>query len=316
MRGPPAPQLAWRAMTSARSPPVSWRSLKSRATIALRINLSAASRNSAIVSRGHSPIGFDQSRSGQASASLGRIAMTAPTSHGSWDEASRPNRALLVPALFHRLLGAGRDPAKSAPETIQPSSRSVSRPTGVPGGIAPSSLIALRASATAASGRLLRPGVILSAERKLARIRGHAHHWPTPAWDRTLRGRRRRRRAAAADDGSCSIGPRYPGLSGVMIASITLRSRYISLEPSSFVLPFSMPTLTWKRKSLEVLQRLRALRPRFRALIVGIDAVGAIEHRLQDRLALVDHLLVPIGLADEQQDSARTSFSRACRRAG
>src|SRR5262249_60106372 len=81
--GPPAAAVDWRAIVLAldlREMPLS---LRSRAIIALRISGMALSRNSVMSSRDHWVSGFDQSRSEQASASSGKIAATAPASHGS-----------------------------------------------------------------------------------------------------------------------------------------------------------------------------------------------------------------------------------------
>src|SRR5262245_31637128 len=57
-------------------------SLRSRASIALRISGIALSRNSMMSSRDHAVSGFDQSSSAQSSASSGKMLTTAPASHG------------------------------------------------------------------------------------------------------------------------------------------------------------------------------------------------------------------------------------------
>jgi hypothetical protein len=56
--------------------------LKSRAIVALRMSGMALSRNAMMSSFGHAVSGFDQSSPEQASARSGRIAATAPASHG------------------------------------------------------------------------------------------------------------------------------------------------------------------------------------------------------------------------------------------
>src|SRR5262249_768607 len=82
MSGPPAAALAWRAIVAAVDLRVTPLVLRSRASMALRISRMALSTNSTMPSLDHSASGFDQSISGQALARSGKIASTAPASHG------------------------------------------------------------------------------------------------------------------------------------------------------------------------------------------------------------------------------------------
>src|SRR5215471_5463709 len=95
-----------------------------------------------IVSCGHSASGFDQSTmSAQASASSGRIAATAPLSHGCGSSAV----ILMVRSVsrFSVVACSARLPihANSIAAKTQPHSVSERRPIGVPGGTGPSGAI-------------------------------------------------------------------------------------------------------------------------------------------------------------------------------
>ena len=106
IRALPAAAFISRATMSASVLPAIRASATSRAATARWIRPKAARRNSAIAFFDHAPIGCDQSSSGQASNSLGRIAMTAPACHGSGSRPVVRNRALFVPPLGRGLLGS------------------------------------------------------------------------------------------------------------------------------------------------------------------------------------------------------------------
>src|SRR5262245_40283765 len=151
INGPPAAALAWRAIVAALDLRVMPLSLMSRAIIALRMSGMALSRNSMMPSLGQAPSGFDQSSSAQASASSGKIAATAPASHGCGSSAvmrmSCSVSSCSVAACSARLLIQ----ANNSPLMIHPHSASLNRPTGVPGGMGPSIWTTLRAAAIAAA---------------------------------------------------------------------------------------------------------------------------------------------------------------------
>src|SRR5262249_56097702 len=78
MSGPPAAALAWRAIVAALDFLLTPLSLRSRAITALRISGMALSKNSMMVSRGHSASGLDQSTlPEQAFANSGKMVATA-----------------------------------------------------------------------------------------------------------------------------------------------------------------------------------------------------------------------------------------------
>src|SRR5262249_42835464 len=137
---PPAAALAWRAIVLALDWRVTPLSLKSRAMAALRMSRMAVSRNSTMVSRGQAVSGCAQSMVAQASASLGRIAETAPASHGSGSSAVilmvRSVSSCSAAACSARLLIQ----ANNIAARTQPHSVSLSRPIGVAGGVGPASL--------------------------------------------------------------------------------------------------------------------------------------------------------------------------------
>src|SRR5262249_35972357 len=103
-------------------------SLTSRAIIALRNSGLGLGRDFMMSSRDHSVSGFDQSSSAQAAASSGRIAATAPASHG-WGSSAvmRMSRSVsrfsAVACCARTLIQANRIAA-----TIQPHSVSDRRP--------------------------------------------------------------------------------------------------------------------------------------------------------------------------------------------
>ena len=154
-------------------------SLMSRAIMALRISRMAVSRNSTMVSRGHSASGFDQSMSG-VSASSGRIAATAPASHGSGSRAViRMARSVSMLSTAACSARVEIQPNKMA-ATIQPHSTSPRRPIGVPGGMGPSTLTTLRAASMAAAvARRCHASSIADAVGIADRA---FHSTPTPAW--------------------------------------------------------------------------------------------------------------------------------------
>src|SRR5262249_13098121 len=140
IKGPPAAALAWRAITLASDPRLTPLSLRSRAIMALRISRIAVSRNSIMVSTGQAVTGCDQSMAPQVLASSGRIAATAPASHGWGSSAVRrmvcsvsscSATACSARVLIH---------ANSIAVRTQPHSVSFSRPTGGPGGVGPADL--------------------------------------------------------------------------------------------------------------------------------------------------------------------------------